>query len=92
MVPTEILPCLAQTSLFEGVPMDVLADVAGKLSYHQYPPGEMIVWQGEPSSMVYVITRGIAAVTRLVPGSQRATTLACLMPQQSFGEIGILEG
>jgi CRP-like cAMP-binding protein len=92
MVTTAILPCLAQTSLFAGVPMDVLADVAGKLSYHQYQPGEMIVWQGEPSSMVYVITRGIATVTRLVPGSQRATTLACLMPQQSFGEIGILEG
>ena len=88
MVTTEILPCLAQTSLFAGVPMDVLADVAGKLSYHQYPPGEMIVWQGEPSSMVYVITRGIATVTRLVPGSQRTTTLAYLMPQQSFGEIG----
>src|ERR671932_2929049 len=92
MVTTAILPCLAQTSLFAGVPMDVLADVAGKLSDHQYQPSEMIVWQGEPSSMVYVITRGIATVTRLVPGSQRATTLAYLMPQQSFGEIGIMEG
>src|ERR687885_802987 len=30
--------------------------------------------------------------TAIVPGSQRATTLAYLMPQQSFGEIGIMEG
>ncbi len=73
MVTTETLHYLAQTSLFEGVPMDVLADVAGKLSYHQYQPGEMIVWQGEPSSMVYVITRGIA--------QSRASCLAASGPR-----------
>ena len=76
--------------MFSELTAETLAEVAAQASVQQYQAGDMIVWQGQPSGSVYVIERGIASVTRLGP-SKQATTLAYLMPGQSFGEVGILE-
>jgi len=81
---------LANSSLFSELTMETLAAVAAQASVQQYQAGDMIVWQGQPSESVYVIARGIANVVRLSPTKQ-ASTLAYLMPGQSFGEVGILE-
>jgi CRP-like cAMP-binding protein len=81
---------LATSPLFEGLTHAELSQVASKASVQYYQAGDMIVWQGQPSAAVFVIVRGIASVTRLAPGKQ-TSTLAYLMPGQSFGEVGILE-
>jgi CRP-like cAMP-binding protein len=81
---------LANSPLFEALPQETLVEVAGQASVQHYRAGDMIVWQGEPSAAVYLIARGIASVMRLGPTKQ-ASTLAYLMPGQSFGEVGILE-
>jgi CRP-like cAMP-binding protein len=90
MQATESMRFLANSSLFSELTAETLAEVAAQASVQQYQAGDMIVWQGEPSGAVYVIERGIASVTRLGL-SKQATTLAYLMPGQSFGEVGILE-
>src|SRR5215208_340832 len=90
MQATETMRFLANSSLFSELTVETLAEVAAQASVQQYQAGDMIVWQGEPSAAVYVIERGIASVTRLSP-SKQASTLAYLMPGQSFGEVGILE-
>jgi CRP-like cAMP-binding protein len=90
MQATETMRFLAISPLFEALPQETLAEVAGKASVQQYRAGDMIVWQGQLSGSVYVIARGIVSVMRLGPTKQ-ASTLAYLMPGQSFGEVGILE-
>lgn len=90
MLATEAMQFLATSPLFEGLTQEVLSEVASKASSQQYQAGDMIVWQGEPSATVCLIARGIASVMRLGPTKQ-ASTLAYLMPGQSFGEVGILE-
>jgi CRP-like cAMP-binding protein len=90
MFATETTRFLATSALFEGLTQEVLSEVASNVSRQQYRAGDMIVWQGQPSGSVYVIARGIASVMRLGPTKQ-ASTLAYLMPGQSFGEVGILE-
>jgi CRP-like cAMP-binding protein len=90
MLLAETCALLSNSSLFSELTAETLSEVAGKASVQQYRAGDMIVWQGQPSGFVYVIARGIASVTRLGPTKQ-ASTLAYLMPGQSFGEVGILE-
>jgi CRP-like cAMP-binding protein len=90
MQATETMRFLANSPLFEALPQETLVEVAGQASVQQYRAGEMIVWQGQLSGFVYLIARGIASVMRLGLTKQ-ASTLAYLMPGQSFGEVGILE-
>jgi CRP/FNR family transcriptional regulator, cyclic AMP receptor protein len=68
-----------------------LARVADLAECRRYQAGDMVVWQGEPSDAVYLIQSGIAAVTRVAASDRETSTLADLMPGQSFGEVGILE-
>lgn len=82
---------LTQMTLFEALPSEALAAIAEEMKYRQYYRGEVIVWQGNPSNILYVLTNGIAAVRSQLPGQTSQQTLAYLMPGNSFGEVGILE-
>lgn len=86
----ETIRMLATHSLFRGLGAQALIAIANQVTHHNYQRGEMIVWQGEPSMSVYLIMRGIAAVTRIVTADGKKINLAYLMPGQSFGEIGVL--
>lgn len=90
MLPAETCALLSQSALFSELTAETLSEIAGQASVQQYCAGDMIVWQGQLSGSVYVIARGIASVMRLGP-TRQASTLAYLMPGQSFGEVGILE-
>ena len=82
---------LTQLTLFEALPSEALAAIAEEMKYRQYYRGEVIVWQGNPSNILYALTNGIAAVRSQLPGQTSQQTLAYLMPGTSFGEVGILE-
>ncbi|MCS7018719.1 MAG: cyclic nucleotide-binding domain-containing protein [Cytophagales bacterium] len=81
---------LRQSALFKQLPKDILHTVAAKTKLRQFFPDETIVWQGDPSDSLYVITNGIVAVQRL-GANHEMQTLAYLMPGNTFGEVGILE-
>ncbi|MEM9983648.1 MAG: cyclic nucleotide-binding domain-containing protein, partial [Bacteroidota bacterium] len=55
----------------------------------QFFPGDMIVWQGQPSTTLFMIVSGIVAVKNMAMDKERV--LAYLMPGNIFGEVGILE-
>jgi CRP-like cAMP-binding protein len=82
---------LAAHPLFEGLTPEALADVAQYVRLQQYAPGSIMVWQGEASTTISLMERGLAAVTHLAGLNQEAHVLAYLMPGASFGEIGILD-
>lgn len=91
MDSTERLGILKQLDLFEALPEDSLRAVADEMKFRQYYRGEVIVWQGKPSDILYVLTKGIASVRTKLPGQSAQQTVAYVMPGTSFGEVGILE-
>lgn len=84
------MAALRKSALFKQLPKDVLQMVASKTKLRQFFPDETIVWQGDPSDSLYVITNGIVAVQRMGANHQ-TQILAYLMPGNTFGEVGILE-
>jgi CRP-like cAMP-binding protein len=81
---------LKQSVLFQHLPEDSLRSVAGVAKMRQYFPDEVIVWQGNPSDSLYLITNGIVAVKRII-SAEKEHLLAYLLPGNTFGEVGILE-
>jgi CRP-like cAMP-binding protein len=84
------ISALRRSALFKQLSKEVLQTVAAKTKLRQFFPDETIVWQGDPSDSLYVITNGIVAVQRMGANHQ-TQTLAYLMPGNTFGEVGILE-
>jgi hypothetical protein len=87
----QICERLATHPLFQELSADALANVAHYTRLQYFAPGDIMVWQGEASTTVSLIVRGVAAVTHLDDPTQEAHILAYLMPGTSFGEVGILD-
>ena len=85
----KIVEFLAKTPLFQSLTPKQLDRVAQKVKVRQFFPNEIIVWQGQPSNSLFVISNGIVAVKNLTNESENL--LAYLMPGNTFGEVGILE-
>ncbi len=88
---SQVCERLVTHPLFQAMSADALADVARYTRLQRYAPGNTMVWQGEASTTVSLIVRGLAVVTRLTGDGQQACVLAYLMPGMSFGEVGILD-
>jgi CRP-like cAMP-binding protein len=91
MEMSQVCERLVTHPLFQELSANALADVAGYTRLQRYAPETTIVWQGEASTTVSLIVRGLAVVTRLAGDGQQAHVLAYLMPGMSFGEVGILD-
>ncbi|MDX1906522.1 MAG: cyclic nucleotide-binding domain-containing protein [Bacteroidia bacterium] len=83
------LQSLQETPLFSGLNREQLEVVSRKAKVRQYFAGDVIVWQGQPSTALFIITNGIVAVKSVSHGKENI--LAYLMPGNTFGEVGILE-
>jgi len=86
----KITNALKQSDLFKNLSDDDLNSIASTAKIRQFFPEETIVWQGNPSDSLYIITNGIVSVKRVL-SADNAQILAYLMPGQTFGEVGILE-
>ncbi|MEM7654569.1 MAG: cyclic nucleotide-binding domain-containing protein [Bacteroidota bacterium] len=89
MESAEIVEALKQTTLFAGLKEEDLEQVARKVKVRQFFADDVIVWQGQPSTSLFLITNGIVVVKRIVRETE--SVLAYLMPGNTFGEVGILE-
>jgi CRP-like cAMP-binding protein len=83
------IDALRNSPLFAAVREEDLAEIGRRAKIRQYFANDMIVYQGEPSTALFVIVNGIVAVKSVVRG--RENILAYLMPGNTFGEVGILE-
>lgn len=85
----KIVEFLAKSPLFQSLTPKQLARIAQKVKVRQFFPNDIIVWQGQPSNSLFVISNGIVAVKNLT--NETENLLAYLMPGNTFGEVGILE-
>ena len=89
MDDSRVIDFLKKAPLFEGLPESDLQRIAQKTKIRQFFPEEIVVFQGQPSNSLFVITNGIVAVKNIT--SEHENVLAYLMPGNTFGEVGILE-
>ncbi|CAN2049029.1 hypothetical protein GMMP13_720018 [Candidatus Magnetomoraceae bacterium gMMP-13] len=82
---------LQQISFFQGLSKNEIKDIERKAVISHYKPNEIIVKKGEPGGDLYIIKKGIATITQLLPGSEKSHVLSYLIQGQTFGEISILE-
>jgi len=89
MTETEIIKTLSESQLFGHLSEEHLREVAQRAKIRQFFPNDVIVWQGQPSTTLFMIINGIVAVKNMMREKERI--LAYLMPGNIFGEVGILE-
>src|SRR5207247_11146295 len=65
--------------------------LAARVESVTYPPGAVIVRQGEPADRFYILLKGQAEVV-LERESGRETIIAQLVSGEFFGEAGLLQG
>src|SRR5438105_15623180 len=76
---------------FPQAPREVVAETASRMKILTFPPGAVVMRQGETSDRFYVIAKGEAVVVHREPdGSER--TLNTLHAGEYFGGVGILTG
>ena len=76
---------------FPQAPREVVAETANRMKILTFPPGAVVMREGEQSERFYVIAKGEALVVHHDPdGSERI--LNTLKPGDYFGEVGILSG
>lgn len=85
----DIIRSLSQSDLFGRLSEEELRQVAKRIKVRQFFPDEVIVWQGQPSTALFLVQQGIVAVKRIL--RDRESILAYLMAGNTFGEVGILE-
>jgi CRP-like cAMP-binding protein len=85
-----LIKSLKQTTLFQGLNLEALEEIAQQAKFRQFFPNDTIVWQGKASDALFLIVNGIVAVKRILAGDKEIL-LAYLMSGSTFGEVGILE-
>ena len=83
------IDALAASPLFADCSREILEKIVSRVKFRQYFPQDVIVWQGQPSTSLFLITNGIVAVKQRHRNAEHV--LAYLMSGNSFGEVGILE-
>src|SRR5690606_8289553 len=87
----DIIGSLRTSELFKVLDEEALAKVSEVVERVAVKAGETIVREGEPSDKLFLIANGIVAVRKSTDHST-GKILAYLMPGNTFGEVGILEG
>jgi thioredoxin reductase (NADPH) len=76
---------------FPQAPREVVAETASRMKILTFPPGAVVIREGEPSEQFFVIAKGEAIVVqRDKAGGER--TIGTLRPGDYFGEVGLLSG
>lgn len=89
MENSNIIEALSNSELFGDLDQVDLGKIASRSKVRQFFAHDIIVWQGESSTALFLIMNGIVAVKNVV--REKENLLAYLMPGNTFGEVGILE-
>jgi len=76
-------------SVLATLDLDELSQTTSKLVPMTFPPGSVIVREGDAADRFYIVTKGWVEVSIRHPGGQQIV-VARLGPGRYFGEIGIL--
>jgi ATP-binding cassette subfamily B protein len=81
---------LARIPLLAGVELDLLEQLADLFVTEKYPPGRIVIHQGDEGDRFYLVVRGTVGVFRLAGGGAE-TFVARLQDGDYFGEIALLK-
>ena len=81
---------LSEHPLLKGLARDDIDHIEAISQRQQFSAGEVVFGEGEPGDSVYLIMRGVAAVT-VALSSGMSHRVAVLGPGTSFGEFALLE-
>ena len=76
---------------FDDLPVEILNDLAGRVTLQGIRPGAPVFRQGDRPNAFYVVRSGQVAVEEEDPDSGDVQVLATLERGDSFGEMGLLE-
>ncbi len=74
---------------FPQAPRDVVAEAASRMRIFTYPPGDVVIREGDRPDQFFVIAKGEAVVTQRDPGGAERV-VNTLRPGDYFGEVGML--
>src|SRR6266542_2870034 len=74
---------------FPQAPRDVVAEAASRMRIFTYPPGDVVIREGDRPDQFFVIAKGEAVVTQRDPGGAERV-VNTLRPRDYFGEVGML--
>ena len=77
---------------FPDVPKDVVVRATEGMEIRTYAPGEIVVREGDPTDVFFVIAKGEALVTQRDAESGVERPIDTLKEDQYFGELAILRG
>ena len=81
---------LAAAPLLRGLEPRRRRRLLSRATTHSYPPGSVILRQGDTAMAVYVVLSGAARVEQELAGGERIA-LGELGPGAVFGEMGVLD-
>jgi thioredoxin reductase (NADPH) len=76
---------------FPQAPLEVVAETARRMKILTFPPGAVVIREGDPSDKFFVIGKGEAVVVQRDQGGAERT-VDTLRPGDYFGEVGLLSG
>ena len=83
---------LKDAPLFQGIPLDGLSALAQQGRTRRFVAGQVLIRQGEPSDVMYVIAQGRVRVERSHPALTEPVALNELGAGETVGEMGLLDG
>jgi CRP-like cAMP-binding protein len=88
----DVLTRVSRLPLFAGVPVPALEAAAGRLVTVPVKAGELVVRQGDPADLFYIIESGRFAVDQTEPAIGAVHRLRVMGPDEVFGELGLMNG
>ncbi len=79
------LKLLDQTDIYRPLPVEVLLELAARLSLVHFAPGEAVIWQAERNDDVYFLTEGNLEVVITRNGGEQV--VGHIEPGEMFGEV-----
>ncbi len=84
-------PSLEHVSLFNGLAVEDLNELAAVIRRRTFRAGEIIFYREDPGEVLYVIREGTVRIFLTSPEGQEIV-LAVLGPGEYFGELALLDG
>jgi MFS family permease len=88
----DTLTRVSRLPLFAGVPVPALEAAAGRLTPIAVKAGDVVIRQGDPSDLFYIIGSGRFAVDQTESAIGATHRLRVMGPDEVFGELGLMNG
>ena len=91
LIDLDNITFLQQVPVFQSLSRQELERIVSKLEERHFSRNQVILWQGDPPDLFYLIKRGVVGITRL-SSHGNPQFLSYLKQGEVLGEVGLLIG